>query len=180
MFTVPLNNAEYLNRDFSFRACVRAHPWKWLNLRYGSSLIRNLLLLIWPRFVGFEEPHLPQAFLKSTFEEAWRQDEDILHETSSHAIRNDRDVNQWLLRERQLAQGRFVPGSAKRGRVFDLDRNGQEAAETIAAQGWRMVCLNDGAVKPQDLPALREALQEAFRKILPDPCGFEREGAEEP
>ena len=155
VFTIPLNDAEYLNRDYHFKACVRAHPMKWLNLRYGRSLLRNLMLMTWPRFVGFDEPHLPQAFLKSSFEAAWTQDYDILDATSRHAIRHDRDVNQWLIRQRQLAEGRFMPRSPKVGRVFDLDRDADAAADVIRRQAAKMV-------------------KAAFEAILPGACAFEK------
>lgn len=174
VFTIPLNDVEVLNRDYDFRACVKAHPLKWLNLRYGKSLLRNLALMTWPRFVGFDEPHLPQPFLKASFEAAWQQDFDVLDATSRRSIRNDRDVNQWLIRQRQLAEGRFMPRSPKVGRVFDLDVDAAGAAEAIRGQSAKMICVNDGALEPERFEAARRQLQAAFEAILPKPCGFER------
>ena len=179
IFTIPLNNAEYLNRDFEFRSCIRAHPLKWLSLKYGKKALRNLMLLTWPRFVGFDELHLPQAFLKSAFEDAWDEDGDILAETSRHPLRDDRDVNQWLIRERQLAKGLFMPRSPKAaGKVFDLDLEGDAAARAIEGQAVPMVCLNDGPMEEEAFCRMREKVQDAFRKILPEPCIFEKEGTE--
>ncbi len=175
VFTIPLNNAEVLNRDFDFRSCVKAHPLKWLNPRYGKNLLRNLVLMIWPRFVGFDEPHLPQAFLKQSFEEAWEQDKDVLDATSCHALRHDQDVNQWLIRYRQLAEGRFVPRSPKVGRVFDLDLDGNEAVDVIREQRTNMICMNDGALSWEAFQNLREGLTEAFESILPQRSCFERQ-----
>ncbi len=176
IFTVPLNNAEYLNRDYSFRACVRAHPAKWLNIRYGKNLLRNLALMTWPRFVGFDETHLPQAFLKSSFAAAWEQDGDILDATSRRGIRDDRDVNQWLIRHRQIAEGKFAPRSPRGGKVFDLDREAEEAERTIREGRTKMVCLNDGPMAEADFRRIRERMQAAFAEILPEACAFEREG----
>lgn len=175
VFTIPLNDVEYLNRDYDFKACVRKHPLKWLNPRYGASALRNLMLMTWPRFVGFDEPHLPQAFLKSSFEEAWRQDGDILDATSRHAIRHDRDVNQWLIRQRQLAEGRFMPRSPKVGRVFDLDVDAAGAAETIRRQAVKLICINDGALDAARFAEAQREIEAAFEAILPKPSAFERE-----
>ena len=173
IFTIPLNNAEILNRDYEFRTCVKAHPGKWLNLRYGKSLVRNMFFLTWKRFVGFDESHLPQAFLKSSFEEAWKQDADILSETSRHVLRDDRDVNQWLIRERQLAEGRFVPRKARIGRVLELDLNSEEAIRTVAQQEVPMVCLNDGPMEEETFCKIKGGLKAAFEQILPEPSAFE-------
>ena len=174
IFTMPLNNAEYLNRDYDFRACMKAHRRKWLSFRYGKSLIRNRMLMTWPRFVGFDEPHMPQAFLKASFVSAWEQDGDVLAETSRHRVRDDRDVNHWLIRERQLAEGKFIPRSPAIGKVFDLDREGTEAARAVRTQQAAMVCLNDGPMEEEAFRAARKELQEAFEAILPERSGFER------
>lgn len=173
IFTVPLNNCEYLNRDYDFRECMKGQKRKWLSLKYGKSAIRNLMLMSWPRFVGFDETHLPQSFLKSSFEEAWEEDGDILDATSRHAFRDDRDVNQWLIRERQLAEGKFLPRSRKTGKVFDLDRESRAAVATITGQKVKMVCLNDGPMENAEFIRIRGELQKAFRKILPEKCEFE-------
>ncbi len=177
IFTIPLNNMEYLNRSYSFRKSVKKNPLKWLNYRYGKSLFRNLLLMVWPRFVGFDELHLPQAFLKSSFVKAWETDGDVMDATSRHSIRNDRDVNQWLVREQQLARGEFVPRSPKTGLVFDLDRDNEAVARTIRQQTVKMICMNDAAFEKNRFQAIRGQLQAAFQTILPHPSVFEKEEA---
>lgn len=173
IFTIPLNNAEYLNRDYDFRACVKKHPIKWLTPRYGRSMIRNAILMIWPRFVGFDEPHLPQAFLKTSFEKAWEQDGDILDATCRHAIRSDRDVNQWLIRYRQLAEGNFIPRKPIRKAVFQLEAEEEPWREVIRGQQKPMICLNDGPLPDEAFRRKKEELQEAFRTILPEKSTFE-------
>ncbi len=176
IFTIPLNNAEYLNRDFDFRKCVRKHPLKWINIKYGKSCLRNLFFLMWNRFIGFDEHHLPQPFLKSSFERAWEQDEDILTETSKHVLRDDRDVNQWLIRERQLAEGVFIARSPKAGRVYNLGLESEKVTRVIAQQEVQLVCLNDGPMEEQDFLQIRIRMKEAFHQILPDACEVEKEG----
>ena len=177
IITVHLNNAEYANRDYDFRSAVRRNWSKWYNLRYGSSMIRNLMLSIWPRFVGFYEPHLPQAFLKKSFEEAWEADRDILEETSGHPIRNDLDINQWLIRHRQLIEGKFIPRKPLKNAVFDLKYQGDKAADTIYGQRIPMICINDGIMEEAEYKGIRSSLISAFESILPEQCAFER-GAE--
>ncbi len=173
IFTIPLNNLSYLNRDYNFRQCIRKHPAKWYSLRYGSNACRNLILSIWPRFVGFADLHLPQAFLKTSFSEAWEQDGDILDQTSGHPLRNDRDVSQWLIRYRQLAEGKFIPRRPIRNAVFDLDRDAENAARTIRKQTSPMICMNDGPMDECMFQNIKQQIQSAFQAILPNQSGFE-------
>ena len=177
IFTIPLNNVSYINRDYDFKACIKKHPTKWLNFKYGKSYFRNLMLTSWPRFVGFDEPHLPIAFLKSSFEKAWEQDGDILEETCSHAIRNDRDVSPWLIRERQLAEGNFMPIRPIRNAVYDLGKQADIAVETILKQQKPMICLEDGPMGIEQFEQIKTELKNAFEQILPEKSSFEKEGS---
>ncbi|MBR4235686.1 MAG: Stealth CR1 domain-containing protein [Clostridia bacterium] len=174
IFTVPLNNAEYINRDYDFRSCIKRHPFKWFNVRYGGNLLRNAMLCLWPRFVGFKEPHLPQAFLKSAFERAWDADFDILDQTSRRPLRDDRDVNQWLIRERELAEGRFLPRKPISGGVFAIGQNLSEMHSAIRLQRIPMICLNDdGITEESEFLSLRRQLTCDFETILPEKSSFE-------
>lgn len=173
VFTIPLNDVEYLNRDYDFHSCVKKNPLKWFHPVYGKSLLRNLFLSTWPRFVGFYEPHLPQPFLVSSFEKAWNEDNDILDKTSRHALRNDHDVNQWLIRQRQLAEGMFVPRKQIKNAVFELDSQSEDAVSTITGQQVPMVCINDGDMEESEFIRIRDLIEQAFRKILPNKSEFE-------
>lgn len=173
IFTLPLNDTEYLNRDYSFRDCVKKHPLKWLTPRYGKSTFRNFLLMAWPRFVGFDEPHLPQAFLKTCLKKAWEQDTDILDETCRHPIRSDRDVNQWLIRYRQLAEGTFLPRKPVKNAVFQLEDKSTPWLDIIRNQRKPMICLNDGPLTREEFEQAKKDLQAAFQTILPDKSAFE-------
>ena len=176
IFTIFLNNTEYMNRDYSFRACLKKHPFNWLHPSYGKDLLRNAMLCLWPRFVGFIEPHLPQAFLKSSFEKAWKQDFDILDATSRRHIRDDRDVNQWLIREQQLAEGRFAVRKPVRDSMFNIGDDRMEMYDAIARQTKPMICLNDNCeFSGAQADALRRKLEQSFDGILGDASRFEIE-----
>ena len=176
IFSIPYNNVQYLNRDFDMRQSMKEHWRKWYSPRYGSYLIRNLLLSIWPRFVGFVDLHLAQPFLKASFEEAWARDGDILDATCRHAIRNDHDVNQWLIRYRQLAQGRFVPVKPTRDAVFQMDEQTDKlVCDCISRQKKSMICINDGEMGTNAFEKARLQLQTAFASILPTASAYEKD-----
>lgn len=174
IFTLFLNDTEYLNCDYNFRACLKAHPWKWINPVYGKQLLRNLALLPWPRFVGFVEEHLPNAYLKSSFEKAWTQDFDILDATSRHHIRDDRDVNQWLIRYQQLAEGRFVPRKPRMYCAFNINDDNDRMHRMICKQGADMICLNDTMkIDLARFEYLKDRVKSDFDCILSAPSEYE-------
>ena len=173
ILTFFLNDASYINKDYNFRECFRNNISKWLHPCYGKDLIRNLMLCTWPRFVGSVEPHLPQAFLKSSFEDAWEQDYAILDQTSRHHIRNDLDVNQWLIRLRQIMEGKFSVRKPLRGAVYTIGENDMLMCEELRRQKHPMVCLNDFSMTPEAFRASKEELHKTFRDLLPYRSAFE-------
>ena len=155
---------------------VRKHPLKWLHPCYGKDALRNLVLLAWPRFVGFAEDHLPNAFLKRSFEKAWEDDFDILDITSRHHFRDDIDVNQWLIRIRQLAEGDFIPRKRQRDCNFDIHEDKEAMHLMIRNQKNPMVCLNDTkALSEKEFLRIQKKIIEDFESILFEPSGFEQQ-----
>ena len=173
-FLYFLNAVEYLNRDFDLYTCVKKHPLKWINPCYGKDMIRNLLLLAWPRFVGFAEDHLPNAYLKESFVKAWEQDFDILDATSRRHIRDDRDVNQWLIRNRQLAEGEFIPRKRQKDCNFDIYKDSDLMHRMIQEQLKPMICLNDTKVLGErEFKRLQSRIIADFNCILSEKSKFE-------
>lgn len=171
---MTLMNAEHLNRDYRFYPCLRKHFFKWFHPCYGKGLIKNAICALWPKFVGFDEPHLAQAFLKSSFLGAWEQDFDILDQTSRHHVRHFMDVNQWLIRERQLAEGKFHVRIIPKNAVFSIQEDSPLMHSTIRNQRIPMVCLNDdGPLDQITFSRLRKELIDDFTAILPGKSSFE-------
>lgn len=174
IFYIPYNNTQYLNRRYDMRSCVKAHPAKWYSLKYGSYLMRNLLLTPWPRFVGFVDHHLPQPYLKQSFADAWKDSEDILDATCRNRIRTDHDVNQWYIRYRQLAEGKFAPIRPYGKAIYYLSNQNEAICKVITAQQHPMICINDGPNVGNGYLDERTKLQDAFKSILPEKSSFER------
>ena len=142
-------------------------------MSYGKDLIRNLILCTWPRFVGSVEPHLPQAFLKNSFVEAWEQDFDILDQTCRHHLRNDLDVNQWLIRLRQIMEGRFAVRKPLRETAFTLGKDDKALIETIIKSKKPMICLHDSQLEEAEFLSSKTEITRAFECLLPEKSAFE-------
>lgn len=175
IFYFAFNDVQYVNRQFSKRACVMRHPLKWYNIRYGKFLFRNLLLTPWPHFTGFVDTHLPQAYLKSSFERAWQDAADVLDATCRHPIRTDHDVNQWFIRYRQLAQGRYAPRAPIKNAALHMQPGNQVIIDFIKRQKKAMLCIHDSPqIDLSQFEAESRRLIQAFESILPDKSGYER------
>lgn len=166
-----------VNNHFNMWKTVAAAPSKWFNRRYVLHSVLNLMCSLIRRdeFVGFVNPHLPQAFLKSTFSDAWEKCEKDLVRTSQNRFRNYGDVAFWLIRYWQLASNQFTPVNPYKDGAYYLmdDSNMNEIADCISHQKKKMICLNDSE-DIKHFEACKEAIQKAFEEILPEKSKFER------
>ncbi|MGM9806424.1 MAG: stealth conserved region 3 domain-containing protein [Candidatus Aphodosoma sp.] len=169
-----VNNIEIINVAFNKHEMLRRHLRKWFTLQAGTKLLRTLSLLPWPLFTGFYDHHLPQGYLKSTFEEVWEKHEDILLRTTASRFRSITDVQIWLFRYWQLVKGDFVPLNVNRdGAWFSIsDDSLSRIVKTIECQNKKIVCLNDGEVS--SFEAAKDRINAAFQKILPEKSSFEK------
>lgn len=174
----PLNNIAIINEHFQPRSSIVPNLGKWLHRGYGKTNVLNVLMLAFPVFYGFNEYHLPSSFLKSTYEEVWAKEEDILKETSSHRFRHHRDVSQWLMENWQFASGTFMPRSKKFGKVFQLSGDISKALpqlyDYITEQQGKIVCVNDGDLTTEQVEAAKSTVHQAFENLLPQKSSFEK------
>ena len=176
-FTITnFNNMGLINDHFSKRVVMR-DLWKSFNPRYGLGNLRTLMLLMWPRFSGFYNPHTPVSHLKSTFETVWEEEPEILDAACRNKFRNKADVSHWLVRYWNLCTGRFAPRSTKFGVVYDMSHSVDKACACVRHHSKTSVCIND-SVHEFDFPATRKCVRDAFEEILPTPCAFEADGGE--
>lgn len=170
-----LTDIEIINDHFRKNHVISRHPFKWFNLRYGSQMLKSLLLMPWPKFANLYGRHLCNAFLRSTFEEVWQKEYAILDSTCLHKFRTRRDVNQWLMRDWQLASGRFIPTSPNHGRYYALGNDNRAVIQTISAQRYNVVCLNDNGTHPiDDFEKEKMMLTEALEQIFREKSAFEQ------
>lgn len=174
---VKINNIQVINRHFEKFEVVKRNFFNIFNYRANFlEVIKTVLLMPWPKITGFYDPHLPQAFLKTTFHELWENESGILRETSMSKIRNSDDVNQYLFRYWHLCKGEFVPGSFRRNHVQWV-RNYEDAVtfhNKIISGKYRMACINDGVLDEASFSKIKDKINEAFDHLLPDKSSFEK------
>lgn len=165
-----------INEHFNKRKSVKRDFFKWFNLAYPFYSLRNMLYLRIrkSRFNGFENHHLPQGYLKKTYDEVWMSCEKDLIRTSRSRFRQYGDIAPWLLRYWQLASGKFTPYNVyKDGRYISIrDDNVAEITECIRHPKYKLICLNDSDLLT-DFEEIKDAILNAFDEILPEKSEFE-------
>lgn len=170
---IALTNVEVINDHFSSKVQMKDNFRKWFAPCYGKYLYRNISLSAWPYFVGFLNLHQGNAYLKSTFSEVWRQEYDILNTTCMHRFRTRRDVNQWIMRYWQLAEGRFIPIKPY-GLLYNISNDNKALFDVLPKYKGISICINDNNIENiQDFDSIQKELTDVLEKRFPLKSSFE-------
>ena len=175
MSHIFLNNALVLAKHFEKRMNVRKQPGSYFKPGYPPLyFFYNLLELAFPQYTGFYTVHGPAAFCKSTFEELWEKEPEILTASSSHRFRSGEDVNQYLMREWQKLGGHFCPRNITRNfAYFNVKSENPGLVRTIERRKADIICINDANV-PIDFERAKKQVNDALERVLPEKSGFEK------
>ena len=194
---IVLNNIDVINKNFnrhvntelSKRRIIWNNLFKWFSPKYGFQSLRTFFLMYWRGHTGFINNHHPQPFLRSTFEQVWQKENELLTRVTATKFRDKEDVNQYLFRYWQLVTGKFFPGSYKRTyhkrRYVEIKTklDAITVANNIASGRFEMYCLNDAtskgrytkeSVSKEDFEFMKKIIIEALHKILPNKSSFEK------
>ena len=163
-----------LNQHFDKKKAVRKNLFKWYPPAHPRVALANMRSIRLPKFPGFTLNHLPQIYLKKTYEEIWKHCEEELSRTCASKFRSYGDICPTFIRYWQLASGYFTPCNVyKYGRTFFLcDEIIDETVDCICHQKKRIICLNDGD-HVTHFEENKEKLHKAFEIILPDKSSYE-------
>ncbi|MTD42706.1 glycosyl transferase [Erwinia sp. CPCC 100877] len=143
---ILLNNLNVINTHFNKKKCMKENLIKWFNYKYGIDVLRNLCLMPWPKFTGFVDPHMANPFLKETFRAVWAKEYEIMDSTCMSKFRGRDDVNQYVFRYWQLANGSFHVKNTSKDSFFYEFNDDPVDINSILNGRHRIVCLNDGNV----------------------------------
>ena len=123
------NAVSIINKHFDMNKCFKRDWKKWYNPKNGKLILRTLALRSCPRFPGFYQHHLAVSYKKSTFEKVWNEEYEILDKTCRNKFREYTDVNDWIFKEWQIAEGNFSIRSNSFGKSFHIDRDGMKTVK---------------------------------------------------
>jgi hypothetical protein len=169
---LEMNNLEIINTYFS-RDDVKKNIKKWFNVRYGLKNLRTLIFMQWKNINGIYEPHIPLGFLKSTYNELWDKEFEVLEKTSMHKFRTKNDVTDWLIRHWQLMEGKFVPRNVKFTRYLCLPQDIEETLAILKHPGkCKLICINDSDLV-NEFELMKNKVNLALNQFLPEKSSFE-------
>lgn len=169
---ILLNDLSVINKHFDKKKVIKENFFKWFNLKYDmKTIIKTISLLPFNKFSSMVVPHLAMPILKSTIQELWDIEGDILDKTSRNKFRSKDDVNQHIFSFYDIAKNNFEPSSKKLGKYYDIKNNLDKITSTIEKQNRKIICFSDDV--NIDFEKYRNEIENAFEKILPDKSGFE-------
>ena len=156
------NDMEIINKYFD-----KQNDKGVFSLKYGKYLYKNIVLYPWKYYTGFQDFHIPSSFLKSTLEDLWSREGDLLSETCKNKFRTSNDLNQWLIRYWQLSDNNFIPRSCDFGKYVDVSDNISSIIKIVKSKKYKVICINDCQVDDFDTRKLsiHKAFQERFSEF---------------
>lgn len=166
-----------VNRSVPEEVIRKTYKTKLFNPVLGAGAWRNFLLALIGgrgRVSRFEDEHLAAPILRTTMEEIWQKESELLEKTSSDRFRSIGDVNQYIFRYYDCARGNFIPRARWNG-FYKPTAHPNEAWEADIREGKnRCICLNDGGASQEEIPAVKQRMIAAFEARYPNKCRFEK------
>lgn len=164
-----------INSHFNRRKTFYQSLKRWLGPHLGlKGNIVSCLLLDRKVFIGFSNYHTEQTYLKSTFDELWEKEPDVLKAACTR-FREDNMVNIYLFRYWQLAKNLFYPLRRKSAFFFLIERDVINRIEDTLKNGKTIsICLNDSSLCTEDnFIYINKELQRLFEKKFPHKSSYE-------
>jgi len=175
MLSIYYNHLAIINKKFNKKVVIKNNLKNWFNYRYGIQLLRGVLAYPWRNFIGFYNLHAPQSFLKSTFNNVWKENELILDNTCKHKFRSELDVSQYLIRQWQLCSNTFEPKRFKMSKGYTITNSADDVCNHIRRQKSKLLCINDSdKISNEDFELFKKEVVASFEKILPEKSSFEK------
>lgn len=171
---IPFNNMMVLNKHFNLRSTLKEQRKKIFKFKYGSRLIKTLVLSNQNAFYGIYDPHITLPFKKSFFELLWKEERDLIDETCKNKFRSKDDINIWLVRYWQLLTGNFVPRSKGIGKYFGMHNFVKDVKAQRILPKAKIVCINDTNESTLDFETERKMFENIMDKFLGETSSFEK------
>lgn len=166
------NNVYMLNRNFSFKNCVRKNPQKWLKNQSVLNIVKLVLFGRHDSFPGLGNAHIHQCFKKSTMQILWDCEYDLLNATCLNKVRGKEDLTPWCITDWQILSGDFTPKKLLGRRVDSQTEGPGGAVDYLLKRKGKIVCINDNE-NELDYVRHMQLLIDAFEKVLPEKSAFE-------
>lgn len=170
---IHVNNMAIINNQYNKRQSVKRLLSKLFNWHNGRWNLFSFLLLAWPRFTRFYDPHVPISFLKSTTQRVISEHPEILTSTGADHFRSERDYSNWVVRYEQMLSGEFSPRKFDFGVQYSL-LHVKEAIQDIDHNRHALLNINDSnQLDNQAFETATKALEACFVRKFPNRSHYE-------
>lgn len=171
-------DTQVVNAHFNRKEVTKANPKGW----YGSYLgwkyrLQAYIIRLFGRteFQHFYSPHNERPFLKSIFEEAWKEEGRMLCNSCTR-FRENVSLNLYFMRYWQLASNKFYPeNSIMQKQVVQLATSSLSLLESkLNDTNIKSLCVNDSSLCDyEDYMQAKPLVRNLFEKKLPHKSSFE-------
>lgn len=172
IYYTVFNNMSLVNKHF-----YGHKPFtKWINPKYPiKENISNAVNRLTKRYSSFENQHLALAHKKSTFEEIWKEEGEVLDKMCHNKFRTAYDFSHWLMRYWRFAKGDFNPiNVGDIGFYTDINWNIDDLVDIVVNKKEKIFLLNDSSEESEeDFIVHRQKIYDALSKVLPEKSSFE-------
>lgn len=168
-----INNMGVINKHFNMKKCIKSNFGKWFNLKYGKDQLRTLLLMSWNNFPAIKFSHSAISFKKSTFEEIWNKEPEIMNNSCETKFRNFTGVNPWVFKDWQIAKGEIYPRKSNFSKFYIINNDNSEIINDIKKGKHKLICLNDSD-KIENFEVQKSKINNAFEEKLNKKSTFEK------
>lgn len=169
---ITLNILGCINMKFSKYESIKNNFFKWFNLKYGKSLLKNLYLLPGDVVSGFNNFHTCIPYCKKTLEEVWEAFPEELDHTCKNRFRSREDVNQYFFRYWRLMKGEFTPAKPNSAYLTIGSDDAEDIRKALINTKRKVVCVNDDPME-NGFEEEQKKMQAIFSKKYPKACEFE-------
>lgn len=175
---VVFNDYCVVNNAFDIPKAIWQNRKKWFSIKdLGPRKAKNNLICYYANrtLPVSAYGHVALPHLKSTLQELWERQPEVMHQSSIHKFRSDDQVNQWLLCAWNQAKGNFFPVRENRlGQILPITPQWLEKiCWLIENQATAQLCVNDSSDNTEP-ERCQKALKKAFESILPEKSSFEK------
>lgn len=163
-----------LNYHFKRKDVIMHSFRRWLGPHLGlQGIFFSLQLILRGKFEGFSERHTEMPILRSSMEDMWEKEPEMLHKSCTK-FRNDISLNSSFIRYWQFAQNKFHPVKHEDNKKDLSVENLPIIRKMLTNKKISSVCLNDTPRFPEsDFSIIQQEVLSLFEKKFPNKSDFE-------
>lgn len=168
------NDLGVINTYFKKNGSIVHRIFTGTSIKYEPKAnLKTIFMNLYRTYSAFDIQHIPSSFLKSTYEEVWDKEGELLDKVSCNKFRTKEDVNQYIFKYWQLCSNKFYPRRKNWGHFFVMEDETQEVIKAIHGKKYKTICINDSD-SITDFEKVKNEINKAFEVKFTNKSAFEK------